>query len=72
MFWYHDNTSTYRASLTCDKLTQSTMRILLTPSFCCSSLAVMATELKKQKPLQTKDTQNKSIFLLSAENREIV
>lgn len=27
------------------------MRILLTLSFCCSSLAEMATELKKQKPL---------------------
>ncbi len=27
------------------------IRILPTPSFCCRSLAVMATELKKQKPL---------------------
>lgn len=33
--------------------TQSTIRILPTPSFCCSSLAVIATELKKQKPLCT-------------------
>lgn len=32
-------------------LTQSTMRILPTLSFCWSSLAEMATELKKQKPL---------------------
>lgn len=70
MFWYHDNTSTYRASLTCDKLTQSTMRILLTPSFCCSSLAVMATELKKQKPLQT-DTKDIHFSFISR-NREIV
>lgn len=32
-------------------LTQSTIRIFPTPSFCCSSLAAMATELKKQNPL---------------------
>lgn len=32
-------------------LTQSTMRIRPTLSFCCSSLAEMATELKKQNPL---------------------
>ena len=32
-------------------LTQSTMRMRPTLSFCCSSLAEMATELKKQKPL---------------------
>lgn len=32
-------------------LTQSTMRIRPTLSFCCRSLAEMATELKKQKPL---------------------
>lgn len=31
--------------------TQSTMRTLPTFSFCCRSLVVMATELKKQKPL---------------------
>lgn len=36
-------------------LTQSTMRILPTLSRCCSSLAEMATELKKQKPLGTRD-----------------
>lgn len=71
MFWYHDNISTYRASLTTyDPLTQSTMRILLTPSFCCSSLAVMATELKKQKPLQT-DTKDIHFSFISR-NREIV
>lgn len=29
-----------------EKLTQSTMRILLTLSLCCRSLAAMATELK--------------------------
>lgn len=34
-------------------LTQSTIRILLTLSFCWSCLAAMATELKKQKPLWT-------------------
>lgn len=32
-------------------LTQSTMRILLSFPFCCSCLAAMATELKKQNPL---------------------
>lgn len=31
--------------------TQSTMSTLPTFSFCCRSLAVMATELKKQNPL---------------------
>lgn len=34
------------------RLTQSTMRILLSFPFCCSCLAAMATELKKQNPLQ--------------------
>lgn len=33
-------------------LTQSTMRILLSFPFCCSCLAAMATELKKQNPLK--------------------
>lgn len=32
--------------------TQSTMRTLPTFNFCCRSLAVMATELKKQNPLR--------------------
>lgn len=46
----------------CVVLTQSRIRILLTPSFCCSSLAVIATELKKQNPLyrQTKGHTNNS------------
>lgn len=35
-----------------EQLTQSTMRILLSFPFCCSCLAAMATELKKQNPLQ--------------------
>lgn len=35
-----------------ERLTQSTMRILLSFPFCCSCLAAMATELKKQNPLQ--------------------
>lgn len=33
-------------------LTQSTMRTLPTFNFCCKSLVVMATELKKQNPLR--------------------
>lgn len=35
-----------------EQLTQSTMRILLSFPFCCSCLAAMATELKKQNPLR--------------------
>lgn len=51
-------------------LTQSTMRILPTLSFCWRSLAAIATELKKQKPLRRQERREMWLPLPSQRERQ--